>query len=105
MGGKGGCGAKNFLPHPSELSIWAFPENLVKIGLLVEAVGNFLRNGMGRHGAGRHGDTSDYIDNLRPSLWLLAWLGSALAEVCQLDPLFKRQQKRGGHKLGLRFSI
>ena len=31
-------GVKNFFPHPNELLIWAYPENLVKIGLLVEAV-------------------------------------------------------------------
>ena len=55
--------------------IWAYSENLVKIGLVVEAVET--GTGMGRH-------TSDYIDNLSLSLWLLAWLGSALAEVCQL---------------------
>ena len=40
----------------------------------------------GRDGTGRaqHGDTTDNIENLSPGLWLLAWLGSARAEVCQL---------------------
>ena len=32
---------------------------------------------------GREGMGCDSIDNLSPSLWPLAWLGSALAEVCQ----------------------
>ena len=43
--------AKNFFPHPNELLIWAYPVNLVKIGLLVEAVGSFLPDGHG-HGRG-----------------------------------------------------
>ena len=34
-------------------------------------------------GMGGHGTGGDSIDNLSPSLWHLAWLGSALAEVCQ----------------------
>ena len=39
LGGKGGGrGVKNFFPHPNELLIWAYPENLVKIGLMVEAM-------------------------------------------------------------------
>ena len=76
-------GVKNFFPHPNELLIWAYPENLVKIGLLVEAVDEFC--GTGRHGTGRHGTGRDSIDNLSPSLWLLTWLGSALAEVCQFE--------------------
>ena len=33
-------------------------------------------------GPARHG-TGHYIDNRSPGLWLLAWLGSARAEVCQ----------------------
>ena len=37
---------------------------------------------MGMAGA-QDGHTCDNIDNLSLSLWLLAWLGSALAEVCQ----------------------
>ena len=69
---------KNFFPHPNELFIWAYPENLVKIGLLVEAVDEFCGRAGAWEGTGR-----DSIDNLSPSLWLLAWLGSALAEVCQ----------------------
>ena len=36
--------------------------------------------GQDKDGDGTGGDS---IDNLSPSLWLLAWLGSALAEVCQ----------------------
>ena len=37
------------------------------------------QDGTAGHSRGQH----DSIDNLSPSLWLLAWLGSALAEVCQ----------------------
>ena len=51
LGGKGGWGVKNFFPHPNELLIWAYPENLVKIGLLVEAVDEFC--GRVREGTGR----------------------------------------------------
>ena len=62
------------------VSQWGYPENLVRIGLLVEAVDEFCGTGMG---TGPHGTGHDSIDNLSPSLWLLAWLGLALAEVCQ----------------------
>ena len=31
-------GATNFFPHPNELLIWAYPENLAKIGLVVQNV-------------------------------------------------------------------
>ena len=70
---KGGWRITNFFPHPNELLICAYPENLVKIRLLVEAVETFLRMGTG-HG---HGDTSDYIDNLSLSFgfWPELWLG------------------------------
>ena len=34
--GEGGCGVNNFFPHPTELLIWAYPVNLVKIGLMVK---------------------------------------------------------------------
>ena len=44
--GEGG-GGKNFLPHPNKLLIRAYPENLVIIGLLVEAVDTFC--GTARH--------------------------------------------------------
>ena len=56
-----------------ELLIWAYPENLVKIGLLVEAVDTFCGTGTGR-GMGTH---RDYIDNLSLSfgLWPGLWLG------------------------------
>ena len=47
-GGEGGGGVKNFCPHPNELLIWAYTENLVEIGLLVEAVDTFC--GTGRDG-------------------------------------------------------
>ena len=47
-------GGKNFFPHPNELLIWAYPENLVKIGLLVEAVDTFCWTGMAWHGHGGH---------------------------------------------------
>ena len=50
LGGKGGGGVKNFFSHPNELLIWAYPENLVKIGLLVEAPDEFCRTGRGRDG-------------------------------------------------------
>ena len=62
-----------FFPHLNELLIWAYPENLVKIGLLVEAVDEFC--GRAGEGRGREGTGRDSIDNLSPSLWLLAWLG------------------------------
>ena len=52
-GGRGGGGVKNFCPHPNELLIWAYTENLVEIGLLVEAVDTFCSTGDGA----RHGDT------------------------------------------------
>ena len=51
--GRGGWGVKNFFPHPNYLLIWAYPENLVKIGLLVEAVDEFC--GRAGHGRGGHG--------------------------------------------------
>ena len=57
--GKGGGGVKNFFPHPNELLIWAYPENLVKIGLLVEAVDEFC--GRGRDGTGGEGTGRDAI--------------------------------------------
>ena len=50
MGGgeEGGCGVKNFFIHPYELLILAYSENLVKIGLLVEAVKTFSWTNTGR---------------------------------------------------------
>ena len=52
MGGLGaGGGGKNFFTHHNELLIWAYPENLVKIGLLVEAVDTFC--GTARDGTAR----------------------------------------------------
>ena len=62
FGVKGGR-VKKFFPHPNELLIWAYTENLVEIGLLVEAVDTFCgtaRDGTAR-GTGTH---RDYIDNL-----------------------------------------
>ena len=54
----------------------------MEIGLLVEAVDELC--GTGREGTGGDGRAQrDSIDNLSPRFWLLAWLGSALAEVCQ----------------------
>ena len=56
MGGKGGWGVKNFFPHPNELLIWAYPENLVEIGLVVEAVDELCGTaGQGRAGEGTGG--------------------------------------------------
>ena len=54
---------KNFFPHPNQLSIWAYPENLVKIRLLVQALDEFCgtagegrgRDGTGRESIGRSG--------------------------------------------------
>ena len=43
---------KNFFPHPNELLIWAYPENLVKIGLMVEAMDTLC--GMGGEGKGQN---------------------------------------------------
>ena len=40
-GGVGGGELKNFFKHHNELLIWVYPENLVKIGLLVEALNEF----------------------------------------------------------------
>ena len=45
---EGGWVVKNFFPHPNELLIWAYPENLVEIGLLVGAVDTFCGTGTGR---------------------------------------------------------
>jgi hypothetical protein len=53
----------NFFPHPNELLICAYPKNLVKMGLIVEAMDTFC--GSGQQGMGR-----DSIDNLSPSFWL-----------------------------------
>ena len=41
---------KNFFPHPNELLIRAYPENLVKIYLLVEALDTFGGTGMIQNG-------------------------------------------------------
>ena len=57
--GKGGWGVKNFFPHPNQLLIWAYTENLVKIGLVVEAPDEFC--GTGREGTGGHGTERDSI--------------------------------------------
>ena len=38
---KGGGGRVKFFPHLNKLMIWVYPENLVKIGLMVEAVDEF----------------------------------------------------------------
>ena len=57
-----GKGVKNFFPHPNDLLIWAYPENLVKIGLLVEAVESFCRTGQAWEGMAWA--QCDYIDNL-----------------------------------------
>ena len=54
---------------------------MVEIGLVVEAVDELC--GRAREGRAREGTGGDSIDNLSPGLWLLAWLGSARAEVCQ----------------------
>ena len=56
-----------------KLLIWAYPENLVKIRLLVQVVDTFCGMGTGR-GTGRH---RDYIDNLSLSFGFGAglWLG------------------------------
>ena len=42
---QGKRGVKNFFPHPNELLIWARPENLVEIGLVVEALDEFCGTG------------------------------------------------------------
>ena len=60
MGGKGGGGVKSFFLHPHELLIWAYTENLVEIGLVVEAVDELCGRagqGMGRDGTAREGTT------------------------------------------------
>ena len=35
---EGGWAVKNFFPYPNESFIWAYPENLVKIGLMVKEI-------------------------------------------------------------------
>ena len=50
-GVRGTWGVKNFFPHSNELFIWAYPENLVKIGLMVEAMDTLC--GRGQQGRGR----------------------------------------------------
>ena len=55
FGEEGGAGLKNFFPHPNELLIWAYPENLVEIERLVEAVETFPGTGTGQDGTGRDG--------------------------------------------------
>ena len=62
-------GVKNFFTHPNELYIWAYPENLVRIGLLVEAVDTFCGTGTGTGTAG-DGTHRDYKDNLSLSFGL-----------------------------------
>ena len=75
---------KNIFSHPNELFICAYPENLVKMGLIVEAMdtffgsGYFLRQWTAGDGRGWKGMGLDSIDNLSPIFWLLlAWLGLA----------------------------
>ena len=68
-------GGKFFLLNPNELFIWAYPENLVEIGLLVEAVDTFC--GTGRDGTAW--ETSRLYRQPQPGLSLAL----ALAEVCQ----------------------
>ena len=74
LGGKGGV--KNFFPYPNEL-ILAYSENLVEIGLLVEAVDELC--GRGQEGRGRNGTAQrDSIDIRQPQpkhmTFGLAWL-------------------------------
>ena len=68
FGGKGRWGVKNFFPHPNELLIRAYPENLVKIRLLVEAVDTFCGTAQAR----ARGTHCDYIDNLSLGVLTLA---------------------------------
>ena len=50
---------KKFFLHPNELLIWAYTENLVEIGLVVEAVDELC--GRGGQGTGRDGRGRDVI--------------------------------------------
>ena len=55
---EGRVGGKNFFSHPNDLLIWAYPENLVKIGLLSVALDEFCGTagqGTGRESIGRSG--------------------------------------------------
>ena len=67
---------KNFFPYPNELLICAYPKNLVKMGLIVEAVytfcssGYFLQQWTTGDGRGWQDIGRDSIDNLSPSFWL-----------------------------------
>ena len=49
--GKGGwgLGGGKFLPHPNELLIWTYPENFIKIGLMVEALDEFCTECQCKH--------------------------------------------------------
>ena len=49
---KVGWRIKNFFPHPNELLICAYPKNLVKIKLIVEAMDTFC--GSGQQGTAGH---------------------------------------------------
>ena len=53
-GGRGG-GVKNFFPYPNELLIWAYPENFVKIRLLVQELVKGGGVGRGLWVGGREG--------------------------------------------------
>ena len=53
LGGEGGWGVKNFFPHPNQFLIWAYPENLVKIRLLVKAPDKLCGMGRGGEDTGR----------------------------------------------------
>jgi hypothetical protein len=44
---------KKFFPHPNELFICAYPKNLVKIELIVEAMDTFCSSG--QQGTAGHG--------------------------------------------------
>ena len=50
---------------------------------MVEAMDTLCGHGRGGEGLAGQGTGRNSIDNLSPGLWLLAWLGSAMAEVCQ----------------------
>ena len=71
LGGRG-WGVKNVFPHPNESLIWADPDNLVEIRLMVEVLDELGRQ-EGKEGQGRG---CNNINKLSPSFWLLArlWL-------------------------------
>ena len=67
--------SKKYFPHLNELLIWGYPENFVKIGLMVEALDEFC--GRGRDGRGGEGRGRDAIVKTTSAQAYGFWLGLA----------------------------